>query len=69
MVKKWLSYREKALLDRSLTLDEVKEVTNMARRIAAILALHPALDANYQGVRNTATLAKPVIIRWRGDIP
>lgn len=48
VIKKWLSYRETKLLGRSLKLDEVKEVTNMARRIAAILALQKELDANYE---------------------
>ena len=51
VMKKWLSYREQALLGRALTLDEVREVTNMARRIAAILLLEPALDANYRAVK------------------
>ncbi len=47
VIKKWLSYRENKLLGRPLTPDEAREVTNMARRIAAILLLRPALDANY----------------------
>ena len=51
VMKKWLSYREQELLGRALTLDEVREVTNMARRIAAILLLEPALDANYRAVK------------------
>ncbi len=50
MIKKWLSYRERDLLGRDLSPAEVSEVTNMARRIAAILLLEPALDANYRGV-------------------
>jgi hypothetical protein len=48
VIKKWLSYREKALLGRGLTLDEVRYVTETARRIAALLALQGALDASYQ---------------------
>ena len=48
VIKKWLSYREKAVLGRSLTVDEARHVTEMARRIAAILLLGPALDVNYQ---------------------
>jgi len=32
VMKKWLSYRERPLLGRSLTPDEVEEVTRMARR-------------------------------------
>jgi hypothetical protein len=51
VMKKWLSYRERELLGRALTLDEVREVTNMARRIAAILLLEPALDENYRAVK------------------
>ncbi|MCX6911448.1 MAG: DNA methyltransferase, partial [Verrucomicrobia bacterium] len=52
VIKKWLSYREKELLGRGLSIDEVKEVTNMARRIAALLLLQPALDANYTAVKS-----------------
>jgi hypothetical protein len=51
VVKKWLSYREKALLGRGLRLEEVGEVRDMARRIAALLLLRPALDVNYQAVK------------------
>lgn len=57
VIKKWLSYREIDLLKRPLTLDEVKEVTNIARRIAAILLLGPELDANYAAIKaNTVAL-------------
>jgi hypothetical protein len=38
------------LLGRDLSTDEVNEVTNIARRIAAILLLEPALDSNYRAV-------------------
>ena len=51
VMKKWLSYRERALLGRDLTIDEAKYFTEMARRIAAILALAPALDENYRAVK------------------
>jgi hypothetical protein len=50
VIKKWLSYREKPLLGRGLTVAEVRYVTETARRIAALLALQPALDANYCAV-------------------
>jgi hypothetical protein len=50
-MKKWLSYREKALLGRDLKVEEVREVTRMARRIAAIVLLQPELDANYLAVK------------------
>jgi len=48
VLKKWLSYRETALLGRPLTLDEVEYFQKTARRIAAILLLGPALDENYR---------------------
>ena len=51
VIKKWLSYREKALLGRPLTLDEAREVMNMARRLAAIVLMEPALNANYRTVK------------------
>jgi len=51
VIKKWLSYREKPLLGRALTVDEVRYVQEMARRIAAILLLEPALDANYESIK------------------
>ena len=51
VMKKWLSYREFSLLGRGLTIDEVGEVTNMARRIAALLLMGPELDENYKKVK------------------
>lgn len=51
VLKKWLSYRERDLLGRPLSPAEVREVTNIARRIAAILLLGPELDANYSAVK------------------
>ena len=50
VIKKWLSYRENELLGRPLTPVEAREVTNMARRIAAIVLLQPHLDANYRAI-------------------
>jgi hypothetical protein len=51
VIKKWLSYREEPLLGRALTIDEVRYVQEMARRIAAILLLEPALNANYEAIK------------------
>ena len=51
VIKKRLSYREFELLGRPLTPDEAREVMNIARRIAAIVLLEPALNANYQRVK------------------
>lgn len=53
IIKKWLSYREHQLLGRALTVEEAREVTNMARRIAAILLLEPTLDENYRAIKSS----------------
>jgi len=48
VIKKWLSYREKPLLGRGLTPEEVRHITETARRLTTLLTLHPALDENYR---------------------
>jgi predicted helicase len=48
VIKKWLSYREQGVLGRALKPDEVAYVSEMVRRIATILLMGPALDANYR---------------------
>jgi Type ISP C-terminal specificity domain len=60
VIKKWLSYRERPILGRSLTMDEARTVTEIARRVAAIILMEPALDANYQAVKS-ATYIWPSI--------
>ena len=50
VIQKWLSYRERDLLGRGLTPDEVRYVTEMARRLAVLIALQPSLDENYRRV-------------------
>jgi hypothetical protein len=54
VIKKWLSYREEELLGRALRAEEAREVTHMARRLAAIVLLQPALDENYRRVKASA---------------
>ena len=39
VLKKWLSYRERGVLERALTPQEVQRFTDTARRIAAILTI------------------------------
>jgi hypothetical protein len=56
VIKKWLSYREKPLPGRALRPEEVREVTPIARRIAAILPLERELDAGYAAVKGAAEL-------------
>ena len=52
VIKKWLSYRENNVIGRTLSTDECRHVTHMARRLAAVLLLEPLLDTNYQNVKN-----------------
>jgi hypothetical protein len=59
VIKKWLSYREFDLLGRALTPDEAREVSHMARRIAALILLQSELDANYQRVKAETYSWKP----------
>ncbi len=51
VMKKWLSYREHALLGRALAPEEARTLTGTARRLTALALLEPALDANYNAVR------------------
>ena len=51
VIKKWLSYREFDILGRGIADKEAREVTQTARRIAAILLLERALDENYERVK------------------
>ena len=53
VIKKWLSYREKPLLGRGLTPEEVRYVTEMTRRLTALIALQSCLDDNYRNVIRT----------------
>jgi hypothetical protein len=54
VIKKWLSYRERTVLGRDLSTAEVNEVRDMTRRVAALLLLEPALDENYNSVKQNA---------------
>jgi hypothetical protein len=55
VLKKWLSYREYALLERPLRPEEAQWFAQVVRRISAILLLGPALDASYRSILPTAT--------------
>jgi hypothetical protein len=50
------SYREKPLLGRGLKPEEVRYVTEMARRIAALVSLRKDLDENYRAVTKSTYL-------------
>jgi hypothetical protein len=62
VVKKWLSYREQAVLGRALKPEEVAYVSEMVRRIAAILLMGPALDKNYEAAKANA-------VEWKDGRP
>ena len=54
VLKKWLSYREKPILERDLIKEEAREFTKTVRRLSAIVLLADALDANYLTARDAA---------------
>jgi hypothetical protein len=60
LIKKWLSYREHSLLGRDLRVEEARYVTEMARRLAALVRMQPELDANYHVV-------SAVVYLWPGE--
>ncbi len=62
VIKKWLSYREHAVLGRALKAEEAIYVSGMVRRIAAILLMGPALDANYADCKAAA-------VAWKDGAP
>jgi len=62
VIKKWLSYREHDVLGRALTPDDAAYVSQMVRRIAAILLLGPALDESY-------AKSKAAAVEWKDGAP
>jgi len=57
-IKKWLSYREEDLLGRGLKPEEVRYVTEMARRLTVLLSPGCSPDENNRRVSRT-TYALP----------
>lgn len=57
VIKKWLSYREQRLLGRALHLEEIREVTHTARRLAALVLLQHDLDVNYRAAAGATWMA------------
>ena len=48
VIKKWLSYRERDILKRDLTLSEAGHVTEMVQRLTVLILLGDSLDVNYK---------------------
>lgn len=58
VLKKWLSYREFKVLGRPLRQEEMTYITEVVRRLKALLLLGPDLDSNYRAASaNTLSLA------------
>lgn len=47
VLRKWLSYRDRSILGRDLTVAEVRQFTSICRRLTELALLGPHLDANY----------------------
>ena len=47
VLKKWLSYRDFKVLGRVLSVNEVREVEQIVRRLSALCALRNELNTNY----------------------
>ena len=62
VIKKWLSYREEALLGRALSSEEARQVTDMVRRIAVLRLMEPTLDRNYEAI-------KAATFEWKRTTP
>ena len=53
VLRKWLAYREEAILGRPLTSAEVRQFQSIARRLAELVRLGADLNANYQACTGT----------------
>lgn len=47
VLSKWLSYRDRNILGRDLTVEEVREFSSICLRLAQLVLLGPRLDTNY----------------------
>ncbi|MFF9023814.1 type ISP restriction/modification enzyme [Streptomyces eurythermus] len=50
VLRKWLSYRDREILSRDLTVSEVRQFTNICLRLTELVLLGPQLDENYKSV-------------------
>lgn len=48
VLRKWLSYRDRNVVGRDLTVAEVRQFTSICHRLTDLILLGPALDANYK---------------------
>lgn len=50
VLRKWLSYRDRSILGRDLTVAEARQFTSICRRLTELALLGPLLDGNYIAV-------------------
>jgi hypothetical protein len=54
VLRKWLSYRDRSVLGRDMSVAEVRQFTSICHRITQLVLLGPALDANYLAATGAA---------------
>lgn len=54
VLKKWLSYRDRAVIGRPITVAEAREAVAIVRRLTAYVLMQPALDASYEAIKARA---------------
>jgi hypothetical protein len=50
VLRKWLSYRDRTILGRDLSVAEVRQFTSICLRVTQLVLLGPQLDANYLAI-------------------
>lgn len=61
VLRKWLSYRESVVLGRSTTVQEVREFSDICRRLTELVLMGPRLDSNYVAVADEG------LMLWNDD--
>jgi len=54
VLKKWLSYRDREVIDRPISVVEAREAVAIVRRLTALVLLYPALDSSYEAIKASA---------------
>lgn len=54
VLKKWLSYRDREVIGRPITVAEAREAAAIVRRLTAYVLMQPALDASYEAIKASA---------------
>ncbi|MER8690024.1 type ISP restriction/modification enzyme [Mesorhizobium sp. M1136] len=56
VLKKWLSYRDREVIGRPITVAEAREAVAIVRRLTAYVLMQPALDVSYEAIKATACM-------------